>query len=188
MALNRPSQSASRLTDVEMPYVGRTTFRARSSRVAHTHMLARGATIFDIRTECCSLPVKRSYGAVPAHVFRNSLPTHSLPPFPFWSGELCTRQFAKSLARLAERAHGLRTVDFCTNRSGWPEAGPGRAAARVRDQLPACEMVLDIIGDLFTHGRQLKHLVFYDRIVSLPGKLPILGCLIPEIVRPVHVV
>jgi hypothetical protein len=58
----------------------------------------------------------------------------------------------------------------------------------VRDQLSACEMVLDIIGDLFTHGRQLKHLVFYDRIVSLLGKLPILGCLIPEIVRPVHVV
>jgi hypothetical protein len=58
----------------------------------------------------------------------------------------------------------------------------------VRDQLPACEMVLDIIGDLFTHGRQLKHLVFDDRIVSLLGKLPILGCLVPEIVRPVHVV
>ena len=29
---------------------------------------------------------------------------------------------------------------------------------------------------------------FYDRIVSLLGKLPILGCLVPEIVRPVHVV
>jgi hypothetical protein len=28
------------------------------------------------------------------------------------------------------------------------------------DQLPACEMVLDIIGGLFTHRRQLKHLVF----------------------------
>jgi hypothetical protein len=58
----------------------------------------------------------------------------------------------------------------------------------VRDQLPACEMVLDIVGDLFTHGRQLKHLGFDDRIVSLLGKLPILGCLVPEIVRPVHVV
>jgi hypothetical protein len=53
--------------------------------------------------------------------------------------------------------------------------------------LPACEMVLDIVGDLFTHGRQLKHLVFDDRIVSLLGKLPILGCLVPEIVSPIHV-
>ena len=58
----------------------------------------------------------------------------------------------------------------------------------VGDELPACEMVLDIISDLFTHGRQLKHLVFDDRIVSLLGKLPILGCFIPEIVRPVHLV
>jgi len=41
--------------------------------------------------------------------------------------------------------------------------------------LPACEMVLDIIGDLFTHGRQLKHFVFDGRIVSLLGELPILG-------------
>jgi len=41
----------------------------------------------------------------------------------------------------------------------------------VRDQLPACEMVVDIIGDLFTHGRQLKHLVFDDRIVGLLGEL-----------------
>jgi hypothetical protein len=31
------------------------------------------------------------------------------------------------------------------------------------------------VRDLFTHGRQLKHLVFDDRIVSLLGKLPILG-------------
>jgi hypothetical protein len=58
----------------------------------------------------------------------------------------------------------------------------------VGDELPACETVLDIIGDLFAHGRQLKHLVFDDRIVSLLGKLSILGCLVPEIVRPVHAV
>ena len=66
-------------------------------------------------------------------------------------------------------------------------ARPSHSTGDVRDQLPACEMVLNIIGDLFTHGRQLKHLVFDDRIVSLLGKLPILGSLVPEIVRPVHV-
>jgi hypothetical protein len=54
--------------------------------------------------------------------------------------------------------------------------------------LPACEMVLDIIGDLFAHGRQLKHLVFDDRVVSLLGELPILGCFVAEIVSPFHVV
>jgi hypothetical protein len=55
------------------------------------------------------------------------------------------------------------------------------------ERATACEMVLDIIGDLFTHGRQLKHLVFNDRIVSLLGKLPIVGRLVPEIVSPIHV-
>jgi hypothetical protein len=49
-------------------------------------------------------------------------------------------------------------------------------------------MVLDIIGDLFTHGRQLKHLVFDDRIVGPLGELPILGGFVPEIVSPIHVV
>ena len=66
------------------------------------------------------------------------------------------------------------------------ERPSSHAARRVGDELPACETVLDIIGDLFTHGRQLKHLVFDDRIVSLLGKLPILGCFVPEIVSPVH--
>ena len=67
-------------------------------------------------------------------------------------------------------------------------ARPPHLTGGVRDQLPACEMVLDIVCDLFTHRRQLKHLGFDYRIVSLLGKLPILGCLVPEIVRPVHVV
>jgi hypothetical protein len=67
-------------------------------------------------------------------------------------------------------------------------ARPSHSKGDLRDQLPACEMVLDIIGDLFTHGRQLKHLVFDGRVVSPLGKLPILGCLVTEIVRPVHVV
>ena len=42
------------------------------------------------------------------------------------------------------------------------------------DQLPACQMILDVTGDFFTHGRQLKQLVFNDRIIGLLGKLPIL--------------
>jgi hypothetical protein len=56
----------------------------------------------------------------------------------------------------------------------------------VGNELPACETVLEIIGDLFAHGRQLKHLVFDDRIVSLLGKSPILGRFVPEIVNPFH--
>ena len=67
-------------------------------------------------------------------------------------------------------------------------AGEAFSNSDVGDELTACETVLDIVGDLFTHGRQLKHLVFDGRIVGLLGKLPILGGLIPKVVRPVHVV
>ena len=56
----------------------------------------------------------------------------------------------------------------------------------VGNQLPACQMILDVTGDLFTHGRQLKQLVFNGRIIGLLGKLPILGRLVPQIVRPIH--
>jgi len=67
-------------------------------------------------------------------------------------------------------------------------AGEAFSNSDVGDELTACETVLDIVGDLFTHGRQLKHLIFDDRIVGLLSKLPILGCFIPEIVGPFHVV
>jgi hypothetical protein len=50
---------------------------------------------------------------------------------------------------------------------------------RGRAVLPACQMILDVTGDLFTHGRQLKQLVFDNRIVGLLGKLPILGRFVP---------
>ena len=60
--------------------------------------------------------------------------------------------------------------------------GNGQHGALV---LPACQMIFDVVGDLITHGRQLKQLVFDDSIVNLLGKLPILGRLVPEIVRPI---
>ena len=89
---------------------------------------------------------------------------------------LCTGRFAKSLASLSERAHGLRTVDLLHEqelraearlRRGNPSlrylcsplivfpamARPPHSMGDVRDPLPACEMVLDIIRDFFTHGR-----------------------------------
>jgi hypothetical protein len=50
---------------------------------------------------------------------------------------------------------------------------------RVGDQLPACQMVLDTIGDLLADRRQLKQVFFDDRIVRLLGKFPIRGRLAP---------
>ena len=55
------------------------------------------------------------------------------------------------------------------------------------DQLPARQMIFDLTSDLLTRGRQLKHLVLNDRIVSLLGKLPILRRFVPQIVGPIHV-
>jgi hypothetical protein len=46
---------------------------------------------------------------------------------------------------------------------------------RVGDQLPTCQMIFDVIGDLIAHGGQLKQFGFNDRIVGLLGKFrPIL--------------
>jgi hypothetical protein len=39
----------------------------------------------------------------------------------------------------------------------------------VGDRLPACQVIFDVAGDLFTHGRQLKQLVD-DRIIG-PNEL-----------------
>jgi hypothetical protein len=43
-------------------------------------------------------------------------------------------------------------------------------------------MIVDIIGYLLADGRQLKHLIFDDRIVGLLGKLPIHHRSVPQIV------
>ena len=63
------------------------------------------------------------------------------------------------------------------NLAWWIQCVPS-LTGQVGDQLPACQIILDVTGDLFTHGRQLKHLVFNDRIIGLLGKLPILGRLV----------
>jgi hypothetical protein len=57
--------------------------------------------------------------------------------------------------------------------------GAGRGLAVV---LSARQMIVDIIGYLLADGRQLKHLIFDDRIVGLLGKLPIHHRLVPQIV------
>jgi hypothetical protein len=49
----------------------------------------------------------------------------------------------------------------------------------VGDGLPACQMIVDVTGDVITHGRQLKQFVLDDRIIGLFGKLPILGRFVP---------
>ena len=69
--------------------------------------------------------------------------------------------------------------------SGRPPVPDIKVIARAGD-LPACQMIFDIVGDLLADGRQLKQLVLDDRIVGLLGTLPVHGRLIPEIVRPIH--
>jgi hypothetical protein len=44
---------------------------------------------------------------------------------------------------------------------------------------PARQMIFDVFGDLLAVRRQLKRVVFDDRIVSLLGKFPIRGRLAP---------
>jgi hypothetical protein len=53
------------------------------------------------------------------------------------------------------------------------------------NRLPTGQMILDI-GDLLADRRQLKHLVFDNRIVGLFGKFPIHHRLVPQIVGWFH--
>src|SRR5262249_34988349 len=63
-----------------------------------------------------------------------------------------------------------------TSPSSWRRSNPRHAmklarcrslllADSVEKVLPACQMILDVTGDLFTHGRQFKQLVFNGRII-----------------------
>jgi hypothetical protein len=45
--------------------------------------------------------------------------------------------------------------------------------------LPACQIIVDVVGDLLAVPRQLKQVCFDDRIVRLLGKFPIRGRLAP---------
>jgi hypothetical protein len=46
-------------------------------------------------------------------------------------------------------------------------------------------MVFDVIGDLVADRRQCKQFSFDEMIVSPPDKLPTLGRLIPQVVKPI---
>ena len=52
--------------------------------------------------------------------------------------------------------------------------------------LPACKTILDVVGDLFAHVCQVEQFFLDDGIFGLFGKLSIRGCLLPEIVVPLH--
>jgi hypothetical protein len=53
------------------------------------------------------------------------------------------------------------------------------AKSTVQRQSPACQTVLDAIGDLLADRRQLKQVFFDDKIVRLLGKFPIRSRLAP---------
>jgi hypothetical protein len=69
-----------------------------------------------------------------------------------------------------KRPAAAECSDGAPDRATGDGAGRGRGLATV---LSARQMILDIIGYLLADGRQVKHLIFDDRIVGLLGKLPI---------------
>jgi hypothetical protein len=78
----------------------------------------------------------------------------------------CARQMSR-LPGLHPRG-GVHPQRMATLRTGY--------AALV---LPACPMIFDVVGNLLAVRRQLKQIVFDDRIVRLLGKFPIRGRLDP---------
>ena len=70
--------------------------------------------------------------------------------------------------------------DCCCPIAAGDVAGRGRGLAAV---LSARQMILDIIGYLLADGRQLKHLVFDNRIVGLFGIRDIQENNVPDVSR-----
>jgi hypothetical protein len=54
-------------------------------------------------------------------------------------------------------------------------------------QLPACQTILNGIGDLLAYGRQVEKFLFAEGIFCFYGKLPIHRRLVPKVVIPIHV-
>jgi hypothetical protein len=59
-------------------------------------------------------------------------------------------------------------------------------AREAQTSLPACLMILDVIGDLLADGRQIEELLLDKGIFGLFGKFSIHGRLLPKIFIPVH--
>jgi hypothetical protein len=52
-------------------------------------------------------------------------------------------------------------------------------------RLPACQTILNAIGNLLADGCQVEEFLFAD-IFRFFGKLPIYRSLVPEIIIPIH--
>jgi hypothetical protein len=75
-----------------------------------------------------------------------------------------------AFGELEKRPAAAECSDGAQDQAAGDGAGRGRGLAAV---LSARQMILDIIGYLLAYRRQLKHLVFNNRIVGLSGKFPI---------------
>ena len=54
------------------------------------------------------------------------------------------------------------------------------------DRSPACQTILDAIGNLLADGRQVEEFLFAEAIFGLFGNLPIHRRLVPKIIIPIH--
>jgi len=96
------------------------------------------------------------------------------------------------IRRTAIRARQLCPLfEFSTGQTGGPGrdfgirvAGPGQ---KDFGGLPACQTILNAIGDLLAYGRQVKKLLFAENIFGFVGKSPIHRRLVPKVVIPIHV-
>ena len=82
---------------------------------------------------------------------------------------------------------------FDLTRSIWRNNKPRQARRpewrfdqRSSRRLPACQTILDAIGDLLADGRQVEEFLFAEDIFGFFGKLPIHHRLVPKEIIPIH--
>jgi hypothetical protein len=110
-----------------------------------------------------------------------------------WTSHRCRHRSHTSIfgELLSVRASYARCSSFPQASTGGPGrdfgirvAGPGQ---KDFGGLPACQTILNAIGDLLAYGRQVEKLLFAENIFGFVGKSPIHRRLVPKVVIPIHV-
>src|SRR5262245_44770374 len=66
------------------------------------------------------------------------------------------------------------------------ELSPSGTLTKRSRRLPACQTILDAIGNLLADGRQVEEFLFAEDICGFFGNLPIHRLLVSKIIIPIH--
>ena len=96
-------------------------------------------------------------------------------------------KFLLETESLSEVSDDMRVLLSCSRGLVIPSR-PWNSARVDQDcrTLPACQTILNAVGDLLAYGCQVEKFLFAEDIFGFFGKLPINHRLVPKVVIPIH--